>query len=181
MAGSRAPVRSWTVALLVHQSAAARRMGHGGVRGRIGLHSSDLYHVPEGPRIARYLGLIGASAGRGVPRDALWQVMAASLGLDLPALASVEEVGLPASYVGQGIGLVRAGCGSATQILAGIGIDVFEEGLRRAMTPVDVNDAVEAAHAAGADGITLARNYAEMRHENLAAAGAAVRRLCAGL
>jgi hypothetical protein len=57
---------------------------------------------------------------------------------------------------------------------------VFEDGLVRAMTPDDVAAAIAEAHAAGADGITLARNYAEMRHENLAAAGNAVRRIRAG-
>jgi hypothetical protein len=136
-----------------------------------------LYHIPEGPRIARYLESLGASAGRGLPIDALWQVMSASLGLDLPPTSEFERTGLPASYVAQGVRLVRAGCGTAARVLAGIGIDVFQEGLEHVMTPADVTGAIEAAHAAGADGITLARNYAEMRPENLAAAGAAIRRL----
>ena len=93
------------------------------------------------------------------------------LGLDLPPLTAVAKTGLPASFVGQGVTLVRSGCGEAAQILAGIGIDVFEDGLERAATPDDVAAAISEAHAAGADGITLARNYAEMRHENLFAAG----------
>jgi hypothetical protein len=134
-----------------------------------------LYHVPEGARIAHYLGLLGASAGRGLPLDALWQVMSASLELDLPSPSAFERTGLPASYVAQGVSLVRAGCGSAARILAGVGIDVFQQGLEHAMTPEDVAGAIEAAHAAGADGITLARNYAEMRHANLAAAGIAIK------
>ncbi len=45
------------------------------------------------------------------------------------------------------------------------------------MTPDGVAAAIAEAHTAGADGITLARNYAEMRLENLAAAGDAVRRI----
>jgi hypothetical protein len=43
-----------------------------------------------------------------------------------------------------------------------------------------VTAAIAEAHTAGADGITLARNIAEMRHENLAAAGDAVRGIRAG-
>lgn len=73
--------------------------------------------------------------------------------------------------------LARAvSCGVA-QFFAGIGIDVFEHGQERAMTPDGVAAAIAEAHTAGADGITLARNYAEMRLENLAAAGDAVRRI----
>jgi hypothetical protein len=139
-----------------------------------------LYHVPEGPRVARYLSQLGTSAARGIETEALWKVMSQWLALDLPPLTGVEKTGLPASFVGQGVGLVRSGCGKAAQILAGIGIDVFESGLERAMTPDDVAAAIAEAHAAGADGITLARNYAEMRHENLSAAGDAVRHIRAG-
>jgi hypothetical protein len=130
-----------------------------------------LYHVPEGPRLARYLNSLGKSVTRGIATDSLWEVMSQSLGLTLPAVTEVERTGLPASFVGQGVTLVREGCRDAAQILAGIGIDVFEDGLERQMTPDDVSAAIIEAHAAGADGITLARNYAEMRHELLSAAG----------
>ena len=139
-----------------------------------------LYHVPEGPRLARHIRQLGTSAARGIKTETLWQAMSQSLGLDLPPLAAVAKTGLPASFVGQGVGLVRSGCCDAAQILAGIGIDVFEDGLERAMTPDDVAAAITEAHAAGADGITLARNYAEMRHSSLSAAGDAVRRIRAG-
>jgi hypothetical protein len=139
-----------------------------------------LYHVPEGPRVARHIRQLGTSAARGIKAEALWQAMSQSLGLDLPPLAAVATTGLPAAFVGQGVGLVRSGCGDTAQILAGIGIDVFEDGLERAMTPDDVAAAITEAHAAGADGITLARNYAEMRHSSLSAAGDAVRRIRAG-
>ncbi len=96
MAGSRAPVRSWTVALLwfINPLLRGPEWDMAEFAAASDFIRPILYHVPEGPRIARYLGLIGASAGRGVPRDALWQVMAASLGLDLPALASVEGGGI---------------------------------------------------------------------------------------
>jgi len=99
------------------------------------------------------------------------------LSLELPPIDAVAQTGLPASFVGQGVGLVRNGCSDRAEVFAGIGIDVFEEGLGRRMTADDVAAAIEEAHAAGANGVTLARNYAEMRHELLAAAGNAIRRI----
>jgi hypothetical protein len=136
-----------------------------------------LYHVPEGPRIARYLGMLGRTASPGIARDAVWGLFKAMLGLDLPPIESFERSGLPASYVGQGVELVRRLSGGRAQVMAGIGIDVFEHGLDAPMAPEAAAAAVRAAHAAGADGITVSRNYAEMRHETLAAVGAAVRAL----
>jgi hypothetical protein len=136
-----------------------------------------LYHVPEGPRLARYLGQLGHSAARGIDVEALWKVMAQNLALELPTIDAVARTGLPASFVGQGVRLVREGSGDRANVLAGIGIDVFEEDLGRRMTPDDVTAAIDEAHTAGASGITLARNYAEMRHELLEAAGSAIRRI----
>jgi hypothetical protein len=139
-----------------------------------------LYHLPEGPRIDRYLTSLSRTALGGVERDTAWRFFQELLGLPLPPLREIDTTGLPASYVGQGIHAVRAALPGKTPIMAGIGIDVFEHGLQHAMRPEDVEEAIIAAHAAGADGITLSRNYAEMQHPNLRAAGATVRRLRAG-
>jgi hypothetical protein len=72
---------------------------------------------------------------------------------------------------------VRREVGNQLPIYGGIGIDVVEEGLGRHMEPTDVVQAVEAALRAGADGITVSRNYAEMRLANLRAVGHALRGL----
>ncbi len=97
--------------------------------------------------------------------------------MELPPLEEVAPNGLPARYVAQGIAQVRAQVGAQFPIYAGIGVDVPEEGLTRAMQPSDVIQAVEAAASAGADGITVSRNYAEMQVENLRAVGQALRGL----
>jgi hypothetical protein len=135
-----------------------------------------LYHLPEGPRINRYLSMLSVAFG-GIGKDRLWEFMAELLGLELPPLDAFAAVGLPADYIVQGIETVRRNAAPGTRIIAGIGIDVFEQDLQRSMTPQDVEAAIVAAHRAGADGITLSRNYAEMQHRNLEAAGRALRAL----
>jgi hypothetical protein len=135
-----------------------------------------LYHVPEGPRIRRYLTALQAGAFGLVSPQQLWGVFARVLEVDLPPLEEIAQAGLPAEYVAQGIRIVRREAGRAIPIYAGIGLDVREAGFDRAMQPPDVVDAVRAAARAGADGITVSRNYAEMRLENLRAVGEAIRR-----
>ena len=71
---------------------------------------------------------------------------------------------------------MREAAGAGVLIFAGIGVDVFEFGLAQAMTPDDVADGVNAALDSGADGLTVSRNYAEMRLENIAAVGAVLRK-----
>ncbi|MDB5562816.1 MAG: hypothetical protein JWN11_2234 [Hyphomicrobiales bacterium] len=131
-----------------------------------------LYHLPEGPRIKRYLGLLSTAFG-GMREETIWAFFAEMLGLDLPKPAAFASAGLPADYVAQGVNIVRRNGG--TRVIAGIGVDVFENGLAGAMTPEDTEAAIEAAWKAQADGITIARNYAEMQHANLDAAGRAIK------
>jgi hypothetical protein len=133
-----------------------------------------LYHLPEGPRIKRHLGNLTA-AFASLSEETLWAFISELLGLQLPPLEHFATTGLPAAYVTQGIDTVRRNSRPGTTIYAGLGIDVFEDGLGRSMTPEDAEAAVHAAHAAKADGITISRNYAEMKHGNLEAIGRAVR------
>ena len=137
-----------------------------------------LYHLPEGPRIKQYLGML-SSIFAGVAEDTLWRFLSEVLGLELPDVDAFARIGLPAEYVAQGVETVRRNSSPGTRIIAGIGVDVFEHGLERSMTPEDVEAAVNAAHGARSDGITISRNYAEMRHANLEAVGRAVRALSA--
>lgn len=58
-----------------------------------------------------------------------------------------------------------------------VGINVVQEGLQGVMNKQHVQDALESASETGADGIHIARNYAEMRLENVKAAGEALRTL----
>ena len=135
-----------------------------------------LYHMVEGPRISRYITLLTEGPFRGFAGEELLAAFSQALGLRLPSLVTAGSNGLPGDYVGQGIEIVRREVGESVPIYAGIGIDVMEEGLSRKMEPDDVMQAVEAAAQAGADGITVSRNYAEMQIANLRAVGLALRR-----
>jgi hypothetical protein len=134
-----------------------------------------LYHLPEGPRIKHYLATLASAFG--AREETIWALWSEVLGLELPALADFATAGLPAQYVAQGIETVRRNSGGKARIIAGLGIDIFQEGLAERMQPADAEAAVRAAWDAGADGITLARNYAEMQHANLEAVGRAIKAL----
>jgi hypothetical protein len=136
-----------------------------------------LYHLPEGPRLRRYLGWLGEGPFRDLGADELLTAFARVLQLDLPRFEEIATAGLPADYVAQGIGIVRRAVADQVPIYAGLGIDVPDSGLTRGMEPADVVEAVRAAARAGADGITASRNYAEMQLANLRAVGLAVREL----
>lgn len=96
-------------------------------------------------------------------------------------LEAVARQGWSADYVGRETaralaGVARGEGGSGrTHIYPGIDIDIPTGPDEKRTTPADVRAAVEAALGAGAQGVVLSRKYSEMRLENLAAAGAAVR------
>ena len=134
-----------------------------------------LYHLVEGPRIDRYLTLLTEGPFRGFAGEELHAAFSRALGLKLPSLATIGAEGLPGDYVRQGVEIVRREVGESMPIYAGIGVDVVQEGFSRRMQPDDVVQAVAAAGEAGADGITVSRNYAEMHVANLKAVGQALR------
>lgn len=65
--------------------------------------------------------------------------------------------------------------GGKCRVLPGIDIGIPTGARSRKASPDDTYSAVAAALRAGADGVVLSRKYSEMRLENLAAAGRAVR------
>ena len=67
--------------------------------------------------------------------------------------------------------------GTSTQVWPGIDIDVPEPAGASHCTPESVRQEVLAVFKAGAPGVFLSRNYVEMKPENLAGAGAALRDL----
>ena len=135
-----------------------------------------LYHVPEGTRIKHFLEALGEGAFRAFTKDGLLEAFSRMLDMGLPSYREVVSRGLPADFVAAGVDIVRRDVGPGMPIYAGIGLDVRQQGLRRAMRPKDATAAVTAAVLAGADGVVASRNYAEMRIDNLKAFGNAVRR-----
>lgn len=139
--------------------------------------SPILYRWPEGSRVASFLGTLTAGPGTGFTAAELFSGFTKILGLELGSLDDVVAGGLPADYVSQGISIVRRLVGPIMPIYPGIGIDVVQEGIPREMEPGDVEEDIRSAYRAGADGLVIARNYAEMRVENVKAAGVALRGL----
>ncbi len=133
-----------------------------------------LYHLPEGARINHYLDILRDGLFSHRAAQDLWDSFSQVLGLDLPPVSGISTSGLPAEYVAQGVRIVRLASADLRPVYAGIGIDVPEQGLDRDMTADDIYRALAAAASAGADGITISRNYAEMRLESLAAVGDAL-------
>jgi hypothetical protein len=90
----------------------------------------------------------------------------------------VVSTGLSADYVlRETRRTVEDVAGSATQVWPGIDIDVPVPAGASHCTPESVKQEVLAAFKGGAHGVILSRNYVEMKPENLAGAGAALREL----
>jgi hypothetical protein len=68
-----------------------------------------------------------------------------------------------------------AGAGGKCRILPGIDVNIPTGEKSRKASPDDTYQATQGAFRGGADGVILSRKYSEMRLDNLAAAGRAVR------
>ena len=56
-----------------------------------------LYHLPEGPRIKRYLGMLSSALG-GMREETVWTLITNSLRLDLPPIEAFAGSGLPSGF-----------------------------------------------------------------------------------
>jgi len=90
----------------------------------------------------------------------------------------LASTGFSADYVLRETKLALEGvAGTSTQVWPGIDIDVPVPAGASHCTPESVRQEVLAVFKAGAPGVFLSRNYVEMKPENLAGAGAALRDL----
>ena len=135
-----------------------------------------VYNNCGGERYARFIENVGATVFRDVPKDELLRfndyllnyANEASLG-DLPA------AGLSPDYIARETRRALEGVRGKCKILPGIDIGIPTGTDSRKASPADTYAATAAALKAGADGVIFSRKYSEMRLENLAAAGRAVR------
>jgi hypothetical protein len=144
-------------------------------------HKSDflkvvIYNNCGGPRMAEYASNIRSTILRDLsPEEALafnYDIMGYEKEAGLGRLA---VTGLSADYVARETKRAIAGVDASVAIYPGIDIDIPTGDGQKKTSPEDVRAAVTAALEAGAPGIVLSRKYSEMRLENLAAAGTAVR------
>jgi hypothetical protein len=134
------------------------------------------YNNCGGERYRRFIQNIGATVFRDVPKGELLRFNNHLLGYGEEAsLDDLPSAGLSADYVARETRRALAGVEKKCRVLPGIDNGI-PTGLRsRKASPDDTYAAVAAALKAGADGVVLSRKYSEMRLDNLAAAGRAVR------
>ncbi|HEX6971632.1 MAG TPA: hypothetical protein VF234_05395, partial [Limnochordia bacterium] len=147
-------------------------------------HYSDfvkpvLYNNCAGPRFHRFLTrLHQALFADGAPEETYGFVQRV-LGYEEAAFEALPRAGFSAEYVRRETARTVAGVRGGCAVYPGIDIDVPTGPDEKRTTPEDVSHAVLAAARGGADGVILSRKYSEMRLENLAGAGEALRRWAA--
>jgi hypothetical protein len=134
------------------------------------------YNNCAGERYANFVGNIGATIFRDMPRDELYSFLNHILQYEgMPKPGELAAMGLPSDYVARETSRAVAGVKGKCGIVSGIDICIpVGPGSHRASAD-DSYAATMAALEAGAQGIMLSRKYAEMRKENLEGAGRAVK------
>jgi hypothetical protein len=136
-----------------------------------------MYNLCGGERLAQYV----RSVQRSVFADFTpAQVLDFTYGVQQYRDKSLEQLaaeGLGPDYVLRETKRALASAGPAMKIWPGIDIDIPTAATSKKTTPEDVYLAVKAAFDGGAHGVLLSRKYSEMRLDNLAGAGRALREL----
>jgi hypothetical protein len=134
------------------------------------------YNNCGGERYKRFIENVGATVFRDVPKGELLRLNNHLLGYGEEAgLDDLPSAGLSADYVARETRRALAGVEGKCRVLPGIDIGIPTGPRSRKASPEDTYAAVAAALKAGADGVVLSRKFSEMRLDNLAAAGRAVR------
>ncbi len=135
-----------------------------------------VYNNCGGERYANYIRNIGATVFRDVPKDELLRFNNHLLNYgEEPGLGELAGAGLSPDYVFRETRRALAGVAGRCAILPGVDIGVPTGKGSRKASPADTYAATAAALKAGAAGVIYSRKYSEMRLDNLAAAGRAVR------
>lgn len=135
-----------------------------------------VYNNCGGERYARFIGNVGSTVFRDVPKDELLQFNNRLLNYEQEAaLDKLAAAGLSPDYVARETKRALAGADGKCKIFPGIDIGIPTGKTSRKASPEDTAAAVAAALKAGADGLILSRKYSEMNLANLSAAGRAFR------
>jgi hypothetical protein len=135
-----------------------------------------VYNNCGGERYVNFIHNICQTVFRDVPPAELMQLNNRLLNYANEApMDQLAAAGLSPDYVLRETQRAKAGVGGKCRILPGIDINIPTGGKSRKASPDDTYQATLAAFKGGADGVILSRKYSEMRLDNLAAAGRAVR------
>jgi hypothetical protein len=136
-----------------------------------------IYNNCAGPRFHRFVeNLCRSLFGDASPAE-VYPLMLRLLNLDEAPYESLPTAGFSPDYVRRETERAVRGVNDEIPIYPGIDIDIPTEADESKCTPDGVQEAVKAAFAGGAKGVVLSRKYSEMRLDNLAGAGAALREL----
>ncbi len=133
------------------------------------------YNNAGGPRYARYIKNLTSTIFRDVPPADMMRFNNYLLNYEEKGYAEVPTSGLSSDYVGREAKRALAGVKGRCDIYPGIDVDIpTGEGLKKT-SPEDVYGATLAALKAGAQGLIYSRKYSEMKLDNLAGGGRAVK------
>jgi len=135
-----------------------------------------VYNNCGGERYVNFIHNICQTVFRDVPPAELMRLNNHLLNYANEApIETLAAAGLSSDYVLRETQRAKAGVGGRCRILPGIDINIPTGEKSRKASPDDTYQATLAAYKGGADGVILSRKYSEMRLDNLAAAGRAVR------
>jgi hypothetical protein len=135
-----------------------------------------VYNNCGGERYARFIQNVGSTVFRDVLKSELLRFNNHLLNYaEEKPLEELPTAGLSPGYVFRETRRALAGVAGKCQVLPGVDIGIPTGPGSRKASAEDTYAATAAALRAGADGLIFSRKYSEMRLENLAAAGRAVR------
>jgi hypothetical protein len=159
-----------------------------------------IYNNCAGPRFYTWIQNICRALFADATPDEVYPLVLRLLNLDEGAYEKLPQTGFTADYVRRETARAVAGVAGRCAIYPGIDIDIpvglprellepsthvgkinwdSTEGELTQCTRASVRDAVLAAFEGGASGVVLSRKYSEMRLDNLAGAGDAMRQVAA--
>jgi hypothetical protein len=135
-----------------------------------------LYNVCAGYRLHDHVRRVTRSIFRGIEEQTIFDLYRSVLGYDehVP-FEELPKVGLSPDYVLRETRRTVRAVGGEAKVYPGLDVNVASPPHAKKAAPEDVSASVRAALDGGANGIVLSRKYAEMRWENLEAAGLAWR------
>ncbi|HEV2688636.1 MAG TPA: twin-arginine translocation signal domain-containing protein [Bryobacteraceae bacterium] len=134
------------------------------------------YNNCGGPRYVETLNNVGTTIFRDIPKEELLSLHNHILGYSNEKdFSQLPQSGLSAEYVAAETRRALAGVNGNCAILPGIDIDIPTGRNQKKTKPEDVYQSTSAALKAGAQGVIFSRKYSEMRLDNLAGGGRAVK------
>jgi TAT (twin-arginine translocation) pathway signal sequence len=147
---------------------------------KMAAHADELkivaYNLCGGPRYAGAIDNVHNTIFRDLSREEVFSFFNRVLDYERERpLKDLPTAGLSSDYVGRETRRAVAGVMGKCKIHPGIDIDIPTARDQKKTTPQDVYDSTTAALKAGASGVIFSRKYSEMRLDNLAGGGRAVK------